>query len=134
MTSVIECTLLGSIGAFQLSAYLSSLFSEEDWQKLTGPYALTFGMLIAVIVLWNSGKSDRKNRERQHAETFNLQKENSEKLLGLTAESIKASIKSTHAISMVESSMNAMILELKNRPCHLKSIKGNENYDTRSLQ
>lgn len=126
--TIIEGIFLGFLAIGNGLKYLASMIQDDDWQKMTGPYAFLFGLIIAVVVLWNSGRIREKNennrraneaeaREKQHAETLTLQKENSQKLLDLTAESIKAHGMSVGAIKSMDRTIQNLTLELGNRPC-----------------
>lgn len=121
VSQFIEGTILLLAGIGTGCNYLIAILSEEDWSKLTGPHGVAFLAVIAVIVLWGNGirreKQEEKRRvdeeirrERRHTETLNLQRENSNKLIELTGESIKSNAYVTAAIT-------ALTKELESRPC-----------------
>lgn len=126
--TLIEGLVLGILAIANGCKYIAAMIADDDWAKMTGPYAFLFGLIVAVVVLWNSGRVREKNentrraaeaeaREKQHAETLTLQKENSQKLLDLTAESIKAHGMSVGAIKSMDRTIQALTLELGDRPC-----------------
>ena len=132
--TIFEGVVLGILAIANGCKYIAAMIADEDWQKLTGPYAFLFGLIIAVIVLWNSGRMREKNenirraaeavaREKQHSETLALQKENSQKLLDLTAESIKAHGMSVGAIKSMDRTIQALTVELSERPCQAEKFK-----------
>jgi len=132
--TIIEGIFLGILAIGNGIKYMASMFSDADWQKMTGPYAFLFGLIIAVIVLWNSGRIREKNensrraaeaeaREKQHAETLDLQKENSQKLMDLTAESIKAHGMAVGAIKSMDRTIQSLTLEISERPCLAAKFK-----------
>jgi hypothetical protein len=126
--TVFEGVVLGILAITNGCKYIAAMIADDDWQKMTGPYAFLFGLIIAVVVLWNSGRVREKNentrraaeaeaREKQNAETLTLQKDNSQKLLDLTAESIKAHGMSVGAIKSMDRTIQSLTLELGDRPC-----------------
>lgn len=128
--TVIEGAILVSLATINGIKLLANLISEADWQKATGPYAFLFGLIIAVIVLWNSARIREKNennrraaeaiaREKHHAETIALQKENADRLMALTAESIKAHGMAVGAISSFDRTIKDLTDELSEHPCLL---------------
>ena len=128
--TLIEGIILGVIAIGNGFKLILTIFSEADWQKITGPHAFLFGLIVAVIVLWNSARLREKNennrraaeaeaREKHHAETLALQKENSEKLMALTAESIKAHGMAIGAIKSMDRTILALTDELSEHPCLL---------------
>ena len=128
--TLIEGIILAAIAAVNGCKLIATVVSESDWQKITGPHAFLFGLIIAVIVLWNSARIREKNennrrateaeaREKHHAETLAIQKENSEKLMALTAESIKAHGMAIGAIKSIDRTIIALTDELSEHPCLL---------------
>lgn len=122
--SIIEGTALSILAAYQLAV---GLIDADSWAKITGQHGTLFILSIGVIVLWNAGRvreanaakrdvlADQKS-ERQHAETLNLQKENSEKLMALQAESIVASLKSSNAIEDRNRIVDELVKEIRRIP------------------
>lgn len=117
----VEALLLGAIGGYKLTQAIILGITEQDWTRLLGPQGFTVGLILAVIVLWGNGlmreKNENKRREKEeakrearHVETIGLQRENSDKLMALTVESIKAQGMSASAISR-------LVDELEARPC-----------------
>lgn len=89
--------------------YVASIFSDEDWNRITGPHGVAFISLAAVVVLWGNGIRRERNeerrreieeakREKRHAELVNLQKENAEKLTDLTVQAIITQGKAAEAL------------------------------------
>ena len=128
----IEGGVLGLLALTNGVQYLVGVISESDWQRITGPHAFLFGLIIAVLVLWNSGRvreaNEKKRQERQeilenerrekeekarddrHAELVKTQRENAESLKALTVESIKAVAKSTHAIETLDRNIQRLTI------------------------
>jgi uncharacterized membrane protein YcjF (UPF0283 family) len=135
---ILEGIVLACIAMVSGAEYVAALFSNSDWERITGPHGVAFLAVTACIVLWvtslrrekeiakNEAKRDaaeqilrteeESRRERRHSETLAMQKENSDKLIGLTAESIKAQIHVTTAIQ-------ALSKQLDSRPCGLAELK-----------
>jgi flagellar biosynthesis component FlhA len=124
------------------SLFFLSVFAfvtETDWQRITGPHGVAFVAIAAVIVLWGSGIRDKallrketeereireeKRREKEesarearHAESIKLQRENAEKLIGITVENIKAAGHVTQAINSMDRTIQQFSHDLGQRPC-----------------
>lgn len=128
MATVIEGAMLGLLGTWSGIMAVSEAISEKDWQKIKGPEGALFLCVIIILTLWNSGRVREKNenkrrekeeaaREARHAENLKHQRENAEKLMDLTAESIKAHGMSVEAIKSMDRTMMILTEELKERPC-----------------
>lgn len=111
-----------------LSACNLALIADEYWNRFLGPHGVAVVSILAVLALWGQGiaksrqeRSDRAKdesaRERRHNEALSLQRENADKLMSLSAESIKAHAKSVQAIESFDRTIRNMTEELKDRPC-----------------
>lgn len=128
MSYTLEGLLLASLTAWTGVKTLGAAISEADWKIIKGPEGALFLSVIIIVVLWNTGRTREKNenkrredeegrRERRHAEQLSLQKENSDKLLALTSESIKAHAMAVAAVSSFDRTIRNLTEELKDRPC-----------------
>ena len=118
---MVEAALLGLAAGYKVTEAAYLALTEQDWSKLLGPQGFTVGLIFAVIVLWGNGivreRNETKRREKEeasrdarHKETLGLQRENSEKLMNLSVESIKAK-------GMMVAAFNNLVDELEGRPC-----------------
>jgi hypothetical protein len=118
---LIEAALLGLAAGYKVAEATCLALTEQDWSKLLGPQGFTVGLILAVIVLWGNGIARERNetkrrekeeasREARHKETLRLQRENSEKLMNLSVEAIKAK-------GMMVAAFNTLVEELEGRPC-----------------
>jgi hypothetical protein len=118
---MLEATLLGLAAGYKVAETTMLALTDQDWSKLLGPQGFTVGLIFAVIVLWGNGivreRNETKRREKEeasrdarHKETLGLQRENSEKLMNLSVESIKAK-------GLMVSAFNNLVDELEGRPC-----------------
>jgi hypothetical protein len=118
---LVEAALLGLAAGYKVAEATCLALTEQDWSKLLGPQGFTVGLILAVIVLWGNGIARERNetkrrekeeasREARHKETLSLQRENSEKLMNLSVEAIKAK-------GMMVAAFNNLVEELEGRPC-----------------
>jgi len=118
---LIEAALLGLAAGYKVAEATCLALTEQDWSKLLGPQGFTVGLIFAVIVLWGNGivrernetkrrEKEEASREARHRETLGLQRENSEKLMQLSVEAIKAK-------GMMVAAFNNLVEELEGRPC-----------------
>ena len=118
---MVEAALLGLAAGYKVTEAACLALTEQDWSKLLGPQGFTVGLIFAVIVLWGNGivrernetkrrEKEEASREARHRETLALQRENSEKLMSLSVEGIKAK-------GMMVSAFNNLVDELEGRPC-----------------
>jgi hypothetical protein len=118
---LVEAALLGLAAGYKVAEATCLALTEQDWSKLLGPQGFTVGLILAVIVLWGNGIARERNetkrrekeeasREARHKETLRLQRENSEKLMNLSVEAIKAK-------GMMVAAFNTLVEELEGRPC-----------------
>ena len=118
---LVEAALLGIAAGYKVAEATCLALTEQDWSKLLGPQGFTVGLILAVIVLWGNGIARERNetkrrekeeasREARHKETLRLQRENSEKLMNLSVEAIKAK-------GMMVAAFNNLVEELEGRPC-----------------
>ena len=121
--TIFEAIILGLGAGYKIGESIYLAISEQDWQRLLGPQGFTVGLILAVLVLWGNGvvrekkerkrrEDEEKSREARHKESIGLQRENSEKLMAITVESIMAK-------GMMASAMNRLVDELEGRPCNL---------------
>ena len=134
MNHTIEGLLLLSIAIVQGGQTLLGVISEADWLKFTGPHGFLFGAIIAIGVLWNSGRIREKNesarrdkeelaREARHAELVQTNKHNAESLMKLTVESILAQGKATRAVEAMDNNIQRLTHELAERPCQAPAFR-----------
>jgi hypothetical protein len=118
---LVEAALLGLAAGYKVAEATCLALTEQDWSTLLGPQGFTVGLILAVIVLWGNGIARERNetkrrekeeasREARHRETLGLQRENSEKLMQLSVEAIKAK-------GMMVAAFNNLVEELEGRPC-----------------
>jgi hypothetical protein len=128
MSYTVEGILLLSLAVANGGKFLMGIIMDSDWEKITGPHAFLFGLVIAVGVLWNSGRVQEKKenvrrereeaaRENRHNQLVATNKENAESLKALTVESIKAQAKATHAVETMDKNIQRLTIELGERPC-----------------
>jgi len=136
----IEGGILSILFVFQSRSLLATLLSDKDWERLSGTAGLSFASTIAVMVLWvaflafihrtykrddirrredmDMRKAELAAKDRHHNEVLALQEKNSDKILALNAEVIKA-----HQISISTNAEVARALRSwKKRPCLLGEI------------
>lgn len=126
-SAILEGFLLALIACYKGGIIVGLIISDTDWSKITGPHGVAFLAVIAVIVLWGNGLRRERNeelrrsneeirREKRHAETIAMQRENSDKLIALTAKSIKAQ-------AHVTASIDHLARELNSRPCAINQMR-----------
>lgn len=129
-----EGVLLATVALIQGGQTALGVISEADWLKFTGPHGFLFGAIIAIGVLWNSGRVREKNettrrdkeelaREARHAELVLTNKHNAESLMKLTVESILAQGKATRAVEAMDSNIQRLTHELAERPCQAPAFR-----------
>lgn len=120
--------MIAALGLWSGTLAVSDAITDADWQKIKGPEGALFLCVIIILTLWNSGRVRERNenlrrereeaaRENRHSATLKIQKDNAEKLMELTAESIKAHGLSVGAIRSMDRTIMALTEELKERPC-----------------
>lgn len=118
LAAVFDITMLGILAVWQ---GMATLFSSEDWNRITGPHGLVFVLIIGLIVVWTKSVRDDASRERRHRETIQSQQEHFNALIelneksandlkALTVASTKAQMSATNAII----SMDHNIIRLTN--------------------
>jgi heme exporter protein D len=134
MQYTVEGVLFALLGTYQLGMTATAIITDQDWQRAFGPNGVAFISIVAVVVLWLNSIKREKNeearrekeeeqRDRRHSETLTLQKENSAKLMDLTAESIKSHAMSVGAIKSIDRTIMNLTEELKERPCQIGRAK-----------
>lgn len=136
--TILEGILFGSLALYH---GVISIFSDADWEKVTGPHGVAFISLLAVVVLWNQGRIRERNenrrrreemvaREMQHDQTISLQKENAERLCALTAENIKAAGMTAAELGKMLKASESLSHEVRGlaeavakNPCHATTFK-----------
>lgn len=132
------------LGLAAVVSGLNNIIDEQSWDRLTGRHGALFVMAIALLVFWNSNrlreKRDAKRqsiiesredarrkeeeilrqtenaaREDRHREAMELQRRNSDQLITLNAESIKAQAKCTHAIEAMDKNIQRLTMEISDR-------------------
>ena len=142
-------TLIG-LATLQGGKITASMFTDADWARFTGPNAFLFGCLIAIVILWNSGRSsaataikrqselDAKaeardaaaeaREARMHQETLERQDKNFADLMKLnnknSADLTKLTVDSITASLRGTYAVETLAKELSSRPCGMKK---NEN-------
>ena len=128
MNHLLEGTMIGILAVWTGTRTLASAISEGDWMKIKGPEGALFLSVVIIIVLWNAGRvreknentrreNEEKKRDDRHKEQLALQKDNADKLIQLNVESILAQGKATQAINSMDRTMQALTIEIKERPC-----------------
>lgn len=128
MSYTVEGFILLTLAVANGGKFIAGIILDADWNKITGPHAFLFGLVIAVSVLWNSGRVQEKKenarrekeesaREKRHNELVATNKENADSLKALTVESIKAQAKATHAVETMDKNIQRLTVELADRPC-----------------
>jgi heme exporter protein D len=123
-----------SLSALSFIAFIS----EQDWSRMLGPHGVAVVAILAVVALWVSGIKEKsamkkdieareareearrtkeeESREKRHAESIHLQTANSDKLLTITAENIKAQALVTAAISSMDRSIQDLTEKISKCP------------------
>jgi hypothetical protein len=125
---------MAAVGAYSAIRYIAVMMDADTWQKVKGAEGALFGAVIVVIVLWASKIMDGRRLDARHAETLALQKENSQKLMDLTAESIKAHGYTCQAIASIdrtlqsfqeagENSTTEIVAAMKGKSCHAQTLR-----------
>jgi heme exporter protein D len=105
---------------------------------MLGPHGVAVVAILAVVALWVSGIKEKsamkkdieareareearrakeeESREKRHAESIHLQTANSDKLLTITAENIKAQALVTAAISSMDRSIQDLTEKISKCP------------------
>lgn len=125
--------MLGA-GGYAVFRYVSVVMDDESWKRLKGTEGALFGAAVIVIALWLSKIADGKRLDKRHAETLALQRENAEKLMTLTADSIRMHERTCQTIASVdrtlmsfqqtnEESTEKIVAAMNGKTCHAKTIK-----------
>lgn len=116
ITTTIPADVFGMLAAWLMAplASLTGWMSTEDWERIIGPFGgLLLSLAVSGIMLrlfLHASKQSRADAEKRHSESFALQERNSEKLIQLTAEGIKAQLAMAHAMSNLKETLDE-------RPC-----------------
>jgi len=112
----IPADVFGLLAAWLVAplASITGWIDNEDWNRIIGPFGgLILSLVVSGIMLrlfLHSSKQSRVDAEKRHSETLALQERNSEKLIQLTAEGIKAQLAMSHAVSSLKETLDE-------RPC-----------------
>lgn len=136
IVTIIEGITLCLLGVWQgVSFAATSIVSDEDWSKLIGPHGALFAVSVGLVVVWLHSAAAERNRQKRadaaeikhdkrHAENRADMRELSDKLMALTAESIKANVLATVAqqngvkeLSSVKTEMSDLSEMLRASPC-----------------
>lgn len=128
LVNVIEGAFLCVLAVFNGARMVLASIPENDWSKISGPNGVAFVAVIAVIVLWGTflrfqflARKDAKEREikedARHTETIRFHRENTDRLLGITVESIKSQGIATMAVKAMDSNIQRLTVEMMERPC-----------------
>jgi hypothetical protein len=109
--------------ALALSDMILGLIDPAIWKELTGAHGALFGAVVIVLALWTSKIADSKRMDKRHDELMALQTANAEKLMGLTAEAIKAHGLAISAINSMDRTIQNLTIEISDRPCQLPPSK-----------
>lgn len=121
--ALLDITMLGVLAVWQ---GLATLFSSEDWNRITGPHGLVFVLIIGLIVVWTKSVRDDTARERRHKETIKSQQEHFNALIELnektasdlkvlTVASTKAQMSATNAIISMDHNIIRLTNELSDQ-------------------
>jgi len=105
---------------------LATLFTDEDWNRITGPHGLVFVLIIGLIVVWAKSVKDDGHRERRHKEMIKSQQDHFDSLLNLNAKtaddlkvltiaSTKAQMSATNAIISMDHNIIRLTNELSDQ-------------------
>jgi len=130
----IEAFAVALIGIYSGARYVANIIDDSTWDKVKGAEGALFGAVVIVITLWLSKISDGKRLDKRHSETLALQKENADKLMALTAESIKAHGLTCQTISSVDRTLQSfqqsneenaekIVSAMNSKTCHAKTMK-----------
>lgn len=125
---IIQGAIWSGLSIYSGSEALGTVISEQDWSRMIGPHGALFLACVGLILMWtNNRRRERREeaksareeaaREARHAEQMTLQQANADKLMELTAESIKAHRMSVGAIKSMDRTIMLLTEELKDRPC-----------------
>jgi hypothetical protein len=110
---VFEGAVLSAFAAYQGSRAYMAEISDKDWDRMTGPHALAFAAVTAVLVLWatlvgyiyRSAKEQKKQKilddaatDKRHQDQLEQQREAFEALTDIHTKTVEGLIKSNHAI------------------------------------
>jgi FtsZ-interacting cell division protein ZipA len=123
-----------SLSALSFIAFIS----EQDWSRMLGPHGVAVVAILAVVALWVSGIKEKsamkkdieareareearrtkeeESREKRHNESIQLQTTNSDKLVALTVENIKAQALTTAALASVDRSLQDLAEQISKCP------------------
>ncbi len=64
---ILQGCLWGILAIYNGAAAMLAVISEADWNRALGPHGVAFISIVAVVVMWDSGRRDRKaeNTRRQ---------------------------------------------------------------------
>ena len=99
------------------------LVDKETMDSLRGADGALVGAVLIVAVLWLSKLADNRKLDARHEEMMSMQKENSEKLISLTAEAIKAHGMSIQCAQSVDRTLQNLTAALDERPCQALTFK-----------
>ena len=121
---VIEGSLF-SIGLLWsgLSRFVAVLIDKETMDQLRSADGALFGAAVIVVALWISKIADSKRMDKRHDEMISTLKDGNEKSEKLVVESIKASAKVSHALTL-------LVNELEDRPCNANKPLTPINFDS----
>ena len=116
--TIFEGVMLACGMAITTAHYVANaLVDRETMDSIRGADGALVGAVLIVAVLWLSKLADNRKLDQRHEEALKLQKENAEKLMSLTAESIKAHGMAVGAIKSMDRTIQALTDELESRPC-----------------
>ncbi len=107
---LIEAVALVTGATIAIGNKVVAMIDRETMDQLRGADGALIGAVIIVAALWTMKIYDGRRLDKRHEEALAMQKENAEKLMALTAESIKA-----HGLSITAiKSMDRTIQHLSN--------------------
>lgn len=118
------------------TASVTGWLSDKDWERIVGPFGgLVVSLLMLLVLIRHSAarlrrdderaKHEREERERRHVEAMAIQRAlgerldaQTERVMELTAESIKAQGKTALAIQSVDRTLQSLTAEWERKPCN----------------
>lgn len=123
-SAIVEGLLLAcGLGFAAINYYLGTLVDQTTLDQLRSSDGALVGAAIIVVALWLSKMADNRKLDARHEEMMRLQQDNSEKLMKLTAESIKAHGMSIQCAQSVDRTLQNLTASLDDRPCQAASFK-----------
>lgn len=114
-----------------LVASLTSWITDEDWNRLVGPWGgFLVSIILCAILLRHSAKrikreddraeKDNADRERRHQEALQAQVAAAAKYEGLTREVMAIQVDTAKVMMHLSKTNEALHEEMRSRPCQIR--------------